>query len=387
MKELDAKQEVIRAGHALVKEGLIARTWGNVSCRIDHNSFAITPSGRSYDTLQPIEIVVCKVEDCSYEGEIKPSSEKRLHSLIYQTYPEMNFVIHTHQRYASILSASGLPFFEVAGDVLPGGKVPVAAYGLPGTKKLKKGVEAAIHESQGRAVIMANHGALCYGRDYEEAFRVAIQLEEACKEFLKKSYLKRSKASDYEEQQYYQYYINQVAGKQEHYPGKVSAMLSSRRCTGGFIVEAKSETEYRFEDPMPEEIRIHSLIYQKRDDIHYIQHNFDLGLVAVSCTGLTLKPYLDDFAQIAGRNVHCAKQAIPEAVVKTLSTRAGVLLPQDGAICCAATQSDLQAVCMVMEKNAQTQIGAHMTGNGRVLGILDCILMHMVYQKSYSKRA
>ena len=52
-----AKQQVIDAGNRLVAQGLISRTWGNVSYRIDDKSFVITPSGKPYDTLTPAQIV------------------------------------------------------------------------------------------------------------------------------------------------------------------------------------------------------------------------------------------------------------------------------------------------------------------------------------------
>ena len=72
-----AKKAVLAAGVKLVEAGLIARTWGNVSCRVDEDSFIITPSGRSYRSLTPADLVQVKISDLSYEGEIKPSSEKR----------------------------------------------------------------------------------------------------------------------------------------------------------------------------------------------------------------------------------------------------------------------------------------------------------------------
>ena len=42
MDILTAKKEVIAAGKKLVETGLIARTWGNVSCRVDdHNLLSL----------------------------------------------------------------------------------------------------------------------------------------------------------------------------------------------------------------------------------------------------------------------------------------------------------------------------------------------------------
>ena len=105
MEILEAKNLVIEAGKKLVKTGLIARTWGNVSCRVSPTQFVITPSGRAYETLTPDEIVLVNIADCSYEGNIKPSSEKGIHASVYEMRPEMDFVIHTHQPYASAAAA------------------------------------------------------------------------------------------------------------------------------------------------------------------------------------------------------------------------------------------------------------------------------------------
>ena len=67
-------------------------------------------------------------------------------------------------------------------------------------------------------------------------------------------------------------------------------------------------------------------------------------------------PWLDDFAQIAGRNVKCAKSESPEHIVQALQNRMGVLVPDGGAICCAATQSDTHALHLVMEKDTLAQM-------------------------------
>ena len=104
----EAKKLVIEAGKKLIETGLIARTWGNVSARISDTQFVITPSGRAYETLTPDELVVVNIEDCSYDGDIKPSSEKGVHAAAYRHHPTVDFVIHTHQKYATIVSITGM---------------------------------------------------------------------------------------------------------------------------------------------------------------------------------------------------------------------------------------------------------------------------------------
>ena len=67
----EAEEKILSSCLRLVETGLIARTWGNISARLSDEEFLITPSGRAYETLTPEELVVVKIKDHSYEGEIK----------------------------------------------------------------------------------------------------------------------------------------------------------------------------------------------------------------------------------------------------------------------------------------------------------------------------
>jgi len=186
MDVLKAKEQVVKAGIELSQSGLIARTWGNVSIRTGADEFAITASGRNYMTLTPDEVVQIKMEDASYEGDIKPSSENKLHREIYKLKDDVGFVIHTHQSNASAVAAMGLERIKLLKEYPGlGAVIRVAGYGLPGSKKLRENTAAAVAATNSKAVIMSNHGAICYGKDYEEAFQIAHSLEEACGDYLK----------------------------------------------------------------------------------------------------------------------------------------------------------------------------------------------------------
>ena len=170
--ESEARSLVIKAGLELIEKKLIARTWGNISARISEGQFIITPSGRAYETLTEDELVKVNIADCSYEGDIKPSSEKGIHAASYLLRPDANFVIHTHQFYASAVCAE-----EKSTDF-----APCALYGLSGTKKLRENVEKCIREHpEMNTFLMAKHGALCIGSSYDDAFALAGRLEENCK--------------------------------------------------------------------------------------------------------------------------------------------------------------------------------------------------------------
>ena len=130
--------------------------------------------------------MLVNIEDCSYEGDIKPSSEKGIHAAAYKLRPDVNFVIHTHQKEASVIGALGFDINSVSkkSAEVVGNDVPLASYGLPGTGKLREGVIAAIKRTDSKAVLMAHHGALCMGVDYDEASRVASELEVRCEDCL-----------------------------------------------------------------------------------------------------------------------------------------------------------------------------------------------------------
>lgn len=169
--EQEARELVIKAGLRLLETQLIARTWGNISARVSDTEFVITPSGRAYDTLKPEELVKVNMETLKYKGNIKPSSEKGIHAHAYLLRKDVNFVIHTHQYYASAICAEGKDY-DFA---------PCAGYGLPGTGKLKEAVSKCIAEHpQSKAFLMEKHGALCLGASFEEAFDVAEDLERKC---------------------------------------------------------------------------------------------------------------------------------------------------------------------------------------------------------------
>lgn len=186
----DARRDICAAGLRLVKEGLVARSWGNISIRIDDKTMAITPSGLKYEEVRPEHVVIINLEDGSYEGNVKPSGERKLHMEIYKIRPDLHAVIHTHQLNASVCSAARIDVPVISQsdcEILAAGTVYCGAYGLPGTRKLTAETVSAIRGS--RCAIMANHGAVCMGKNIDEAFNVSRVLEKVCKDHISKCFM------------------------------------------------------------------------------------------------------------------------------------------------------------------------------------------------------
>ena len=183
------RQSVVEAGLALAHSGMTIGTYGNISCRVDENYIAITPSGRDYQQLISAEIVITDLEGSvqSFAGEdgnrtnsLHPSSELPLHLEIYKNFPEARAIVHTHSVYASALAAAHKDLPPIIEDLtqITGGAVRCTDYTIAGTKEL--GLNAVKAMEGGRsAALLANHGAVCWGRDMKEALATAQLLEKA----------------------------------------------------------------------------------------------------------------------------------------------------------------------------------------------------------------
>lgn len=412
MKLQQARKEVIQAGKQLIKAGLIARTWGNVSARINESQFVITPSGRAYETLTPAEIVTVNIADGSYRGEIKPSSEKGIHAAVYRQRPEINFIIHTHQVHASVVSALHRDIGEIdpaAAAATGSRRIPCASYGLPGSKKLRKGVVAALSRSEGKAFLMANHGALCLGANRDEAFKVAAELEQICADFIMHRYLQLGGREEADWDELRAYYLAElspggpITGDPAGRP-----LYSSERSGDHFKLYLNAAPG----EPFPEgeqgrikvslggpsgnnaiqpEAEIHRLIYRRFKEIRAIIHAASPDTFTVSQTGQTVYPLLDDFAQIVGVSARAAAggplPAAAGAIARKLHGRYAVMIIGNGALCCGPSRSDAAAAVQVLDKGCRAVIGTALFGGARPVHPIESLLMRFVYLTKYARKA
>ncbi|HQC54394.1 MAG TPA: class II aldolase/adducin family protein [Clostridia bacterium] len=184
MMNEDIRKTAIETGLTLVKENLVQGTWGNISVRIDEEHMIVTPKGLAYELLTPEDLVVVNVNTLEYEGKNKPTTEKKIHSSIYATRPEIKAVIHTHSMWCSSLAAARIGIPAINDDIknIVGGDVRVAKYGLPSTGGLTKNTLEALMDRQ--ACLMAGHGVVACGKSIEEALEVCRIVEKAAKDFI-----------------------------------------------------------------------------------------------------------------------------------------------------------------------------------------------------------
>ncbi|NMA01392.1 MAG: class II aldolase/adducin family protein [Clostridia bacterium] len=174
---MDIREEIIYLGKKMVREGLVASTWGNISGRVGPNQIYITPSGMEYESLEIEDITLLDLNGNVLEGKRKPSSEFQLHCEIYKAREDVQGIVHTHSKYASAFAVVRKPLPPLIEDMaqVVGGEVSVAQYALPGTKKLAtNGVQALGNKG---AVLLANHGVVGVGYNLQEAYKACLLVE------------------------------------------------------------------------------------------------------------------------------------------------------------------------------------------------------------------
>lgn len=372
----EAKELVVKAGLKLVESGLVARTWGNISARVSDTQFVVTPKGRAYDTLTPKDIVLLNIADCSYEGEIKPSSEKGIHAAVYRYRKDVHFVIHTHQMNASVYSVLGQGIVVTGDNVkLLGSFVPNAPYGISSTKKLARNAAMSIKDNPDSiAFLLRSHGAFCLGASMEEAFERSFALETLAEDEILKR-LAIPSLEEIEKMYLQKHVINNV--------GEPILLGNSLRHDDQFVLinHGKVET-YSLANPSLQGVaKTHQDIYLAYD-VNCIIHDTNPAVMAISQVVTSLRPYIDDVAQIIGVNLQNAK---PNEIVRKLKGRNAVLIQGSGALCVGKDDDDAKAVSMILDKQAKSAMLASLLGLGKPLSRIDAWLQRLVYSLKYSK--
>jgi L-ribulose-5-phosphate 4-epimerase len=183
------REQVLNANLELVKHGLVLFTFGNVSgIARQQGLVAIKPSGVPYESMTPAHLVITDLEGRIVEGDLRPSSDLPTHLALYRAFPAIGGVAHTHSEYATAWAQARkpIPCLGTTHADYFHGPVPVTQTMSDGeitsdyelntgraiVRAFRKRDAAAIP-----AVLVANHGPFCWGKDAAEASHNAVVLE------------------------------------------------------------------------------------------------------------------------------------------------------------------------------------------------------------------
>ena len=171
----------------LYERHLVSGVGGNMSARAADNIF-LTPSGYSLRNMESDVVVKVNNKGKVLEGGT-PTKDAGMHIGILCAQPSVNVVCHVHGAY--IVAATTI--LEPGPDTLPAltpgftfyaHPIPMIPFLVPGTEKLAESVIRELSRRKCRAVLLQNHGLVTVGKDFEEAFNVAEEIDEAARIFV-----------------------------------------------------------------------------------------------------------------------------------------------------------------------------------------------------------
>jgi L-fuculose-phosphate aldolase len=177
ISEIKLKTQICEIGKRIYQKGFVAANDGNISVRIDEDSFLVTPTGVSKGFMTPEMLIKVDSNGNVLEGTHKPTSEIKMHLRVYKERPEINSVVHVHPPYATAFAIAGVPLNQATmpESIVILGTIPLAEYGTPSTEEIPNAISSYVHDHNG--VLLENHGALTWGENIEQAYFLMESLE------------------------------------------------------------------------------------------------------------------------------------------------------------------------------------------------------------------
>ena len=201
------KRELIKYAKKLNNSNLSPLRSGNISVRYNSDNkfgFLITPSGVKYNNLKESQIVFLEMDESLNDRKIQkeklnPSSEWRFHQDIYLNKPDAFAIVHAHSPHATAVSAHGkdIPAFHYMIALAGGNDIKCAKYATFGTKELSQNIIKALDDRKG--CLMSNHGQVAFGKNLDQAFELAQEIENICHQYINTIKLGNPKILSFEE--------------------------------------------------------------------------------------------------------------------------------------------------------------------------------------------
>ena len=187
----ELKEKVCKANLELPKYGLVTFTWGNVSgVDREHGLMVIKPSGVEYDGMTVEDMVVVSLATGDkVDGKWKPSSDTATHVALYNAFPNIGGIVHTHSRWATSWAQAGksIPAYGTTHGDYFFGEIPctrkMTSEEIAGEYELETG-KVIIETLRGKssddipAALVHSHGPFVWGTDPRNAVHNAVVLEE-----------------------------------------------------------------------------------------------------------------------------------------------------------------------------------------------------------------
>lgn len=182
-----SKKTFCRQCRLMYDRRLVCGSGGNLAVR-KGACILLSPTGHSLRALQPEQVAVTDDEG-RVIGGLRPTREAGMHLAVLRARPDVLAVCHTHGAaliaVASILSPGEQSLPPITpGFTLCAHPLPLIPYLTPGSNELSAAVADILGGAGRQAVLLQNHGLVTVGRDFDEAFNIAEEVEEAAHAYL-----------------------------------------------------------------------------------------------------------------------------------------------------------------------------------------------------------
>ena len=177
------RSEICEVCRLLYDRGYVVSNDGNVSVRVEPDKVLITPSGVGKGRMTPEMLVLCDLQGNVLTGDRYPSSESKMHLMVYQERPDVMSVVHAHPPLSTAFSICRRPLKEryLAEMIVGLGEIPVTEFAMLSTDEVPNSVRPFVQDHN--AVLLANHGALTWGPTLLSAFDRLETVEQTAKVF------------------------------------------------------------------------------------------------------------------------------------------------------------------------------------------------------------
>ena len=204
------------------KSSLNFQNFGNASCRVKKNFITIKPSGINVLNTKAKYYPLIRISDGKvFSNKLKPSVDTNLHLEIYRNFKDIESIVHTHSKYATIWAQAckKIPIYGTTHADYWDSDIPV-------TKKLNlKEVQSNYERNIGKSIVqilkkkylpgmlIAEHGMISFGKNSTEAFLNAQRLEYIAELAFKTQFLTKKRVRSFLIKKHYE----RKNGKKNYY--------------------------------------------------------------------------------------------------------------------------------------------------------------------------
>jgi L-fuculose-phosphate aldolase len=174
----EMKRNIVAIGRLLWEKELVSGLNGNISVRVDEQSLILTATKTCLGLLKENDILHLTIDgEMLEDGNV--STEKLMHTAIYQAFPDVHAIIHTHTPLTNGYFLEQDKFIpRIFESKIYLGEVKSVNQSTPSVTDISPVVEMLKTNNIG---VLRQHGVLSIGKDLFDCFLLIQALEEAIK--------------------------------------------------------------------------------------------------------------------------------------------------------------------------------------------------------------